>query len=367
VYPVSAQFLDAITRSHTMSARVDAAYNGAATRTDLLFHDGTVTLDRGSKVRGQLSLTVSDPSLLPRAVTDPLGAGGQTLTAQRGVRYPSGTLELAGLGTFTITDVSGDRDLGPVTLSGSSAEALLQADAFETAMTTKGYSTCLDAITYLIHQSIPGATITNTTGGNPVLPTMSWDAGADRWDAITSIATAMSAEIYCDHAGAFVISSVPDPLTGPVVWEVAYGGSMFTDVPGQTLDAVYNGVLVTGDSSSSTSAPVSGAAYLTDTGNPLYWGGPAGKRSYSYQSSAVVTSGQAAQVAQSLLAQYGAPHTTDTLTCVPNPALQPGDVIRVRHSDGSADLAVVQSVTVPLTLSGDFAITLWDARTDTSS
>ncbi|WP_051940772.1 DUF5047 domain-containing protein [Phaeacidiphilus oryzae] len=332
MYPVTSQFLDAIAHSHTMSARVDAAYNGAATKNDLTFHDGTVTLDRGSKIRRQLSLTVSDPSLLPRAVTDTLGAGGQTLTAYRGVRYPSGVVELATLGTFSITEVSGDRDLGPVTLSASSAEALLQADPFETATTTKGYSTCLDAITYLIHQTIPGATITNRTGANPALPTMSWDAGADRWDAVTSIATAMSGEIYVDHGGAFIIAPVPNPLTGPVVWEIAPGGVMLTDTRGQTLTGVYNGVVVTGDNTSSGSAPVTGSAYLTDTSNPLYWGGPAGKRTYSYQSSAVVTSGQATQVAQTLLAQYGAPHTTVGVGCVPNPALQPGDIVRVRHN-----------------------------------
>jgi hypothetical protein len=367
MYPVSAQFLSVIAASHTMDARIDAAYNGAPTATGLLFHDGTVTLDRGSKVRRTLSLTVSDPALLPRAVTDPLGAGGQTLTAQRGVRYPSGTSELATLGTFTITDVTGDLDLGPVTLTASSAEVLLQADQFATAMTTKGYSTCQDAITYLIRQTLPGATITNLTGGNPDLPAMTWDAGADRWDAITSIATAMSGEIYCDAAGAFVISPVPDPLTGTVVWEIASGGVMLTDVLGQTLTGLYNGVVVTGDNTGSTSAPVTGSAYLTDTGNPLYWGGPVGKRTYSYQSSAIVTSGQAAQVAQTLLAQYGAVHTTRSLSAVPNPALQPGDIVRVRHTDGSADLAVVQSVVIPLAISGQFSITLWDARTDTTS
>lgn len=50
-----------------------------------------------------------------------------------------------------------------------------------------------------------------------------WDANADRWDAVVQIAMAMNAEIYVDALDRFVIVDIPTVDTAAVAWEVADG------------------------------------------------------------------------------------------------------------------------------------------------
>lgn len=221
---ISSTFKAALTSSHRMAVQVDAYYDGELIYEGLPVVDGAVTLDRGSKARRSLSLTVGDLSLLPWNATDPLASYGQELVVRRGIAFASGT-EWVRLGTFRIDEPAGDVHMGPITLTGKSAEVAIQDDRFLEPTSSVGYPTCIDVITYLLHQTLPDAVIVNATSDNrdPLCLVATWNAQADRWDAVVQVARAMNAEIACDALNRFVITDAPNPLTSPVVWDIAEG------------------------------------------------------------------------------------------------------------------------------------------------
>lgn len=370
MYAVTSQFLAALKASHAATVKADAYYNGSLSMANVPIADGTVTVDRGSKVRRTLNLTVADPGLLPWGSTETLAPYGQQLVVQAGIQYPSGSVEWCPLGTFTIDSPSGDTEglTTQLTLTGSSAELLLQDSPFTAATSTKGYATCVDAITALIHAILPSATIVNSTsdGRNPAIPVKTWDAGADRWDAIAEIAAAMSAEIGVDAQNRFVISEIPNPAAATSsVWDVAYGGVLVRDTRGMARSGVYNGVLVTGENTSSNAPPVSYLATDSSSTSPTRWGGPLGQKLRVVSSPLVTTTGAAQSLAQALLRDALMPNISASVDVIPNPALDAGDILRLVHASGTKELAALQAMTFPLSLGGQCTLTLRGNKTTT--
>ena len=247
-YPVSSRFEAALLASHQVATQVDAYYNGVLVQAGIPIVDGTVTVDRGSAVRRSLTLTVADTRLLPWSATDTLAPYGQQLVVRCGIVLGA-TTEWIPVGTFTIDSPGGDADgLDALTLTGGTSEVLLQDAPFTAATTTRGYPDCVTAITALIRAVLPAAVVVNLTGDgrNPTIATTTWDAGTDRWDAVTQIAAAMSADIGCDALDRFVITDTPDPATATTWdWDVTYAGTLITDTRQMQRTGVYNGVLVT--------------------------------------------------------------------------------------------------------------------------
>ncbi|MET9959327.1 DUF5047 domain-containing protein [Streptomyces sp. NPDC006326] len=354
--------------SHRMAVKVDAYYDGALTRANIPVSDGSVTLDRGSKVRRSLSLTVADLSLLPWNATDPLAVYGQELRVFRGIPFASGT-EWVPLGTFRIDEPSADVHRGPITLTGKSAEVAIQDDRFAVPTSTYGYATCVDAITYLIHETDPSAVIVNATSDsrNPACPVATWNAQADRWDAVVQVARAMNAEIYCDATNRYVIADTPNVLTSPVAWEIAEGegGTLMSAARAMSRAAVYNAVQVSGENTSSNSTPVSATVYDSDVTSPTRWGGPFGKVTKFYSSALLTTVAGCTAVAQSMLFDATAPNIQASIAATPNPALEPADVIRLRYAR-RRNLFLLQALTIPLTATGSSSITLRGGKEDTA-
>jgi hypothetical protein len=361
MYPVTPTFLRTLATSHVMVARVDAYYAGQLVRANLPFDSGSVTVDRASKSRRKLSLTVPDPALLPWGETDVLSPYGQQLVVSRGIRYTNGDEEWVPLGTFRIDDPSGDVHFGPVTVSGTTMESAIIDDKFQVPTTTRGLGGCVDAMTTLIRQTLPDAVVTNLTTGNrnPVVAVAMWDAGSDRWDAITQIARAMSAEIYVDAQNRFVITDLPDVVNGPVAWDIAEGegGNLISSARSISRTAVYNAVVASGENTASGAAPVS--AYARDTGptSPTRYGGPFGKVTKFISSALWITAGDCQNAANFDLYDAIAPNVQTSLDTLPNPALEGNDIIRLTHA-GRKERFLMQSLTVPLTAEGDFSITL---------
>lgn len=366
-YPVSPQFEAALLASHQVVSQVDAYYGGALVRSAIPIVDGTVTVDRGSAVRRSLSLTVADPGLLPWSATDPLAVFGQQLVVRCGIVLGAIT-EWVPAGTFTIDQPSGDADgLDQFTLSGSSSELLLQDSPFTAAATTRGYSDCVAAITGLIRAILPAAVVVNLTadGRTPAVPTTTWDAGSDRWQAITQVAAAMSAEVGCDALDRFVITDIPDPSTATSWdWDVSYGGVLLTDSRQMQRSGVYNGVLATGGNASDNAPPVSYLATDNRSTSPTRWGGPFGHKVKTISSDLYTTTGACQAAAVAALRDAIAPSITTTLTAVPNPALDAGVIVRTVHGNGVVELCAIQSVTIPLAETGDCTLTMRGAHTD---
>ncbi|MCY0926221.1 DUF5047 domain-containing protein [Streptomyces sp. H27-H1] len=361
-------FRQALTSSHRMAVQVDAYYDGELTYENLPIVDGAVTLDRGSKVRRSLALTIGDLSLLPWDSADPLAVYGQELVVKRGIPLAGGT-EWVPLGTFRIDEPSADVRMGPLTLTGKSAEVAIQDAKFVVPTSSRGHGTCMDVITYLIREVDPDAVIVNNTVGarNPGCPIADWTANADRWDAVTQVARAMHAEIYCDASNRYVVSDVPNPLTSPVAWDIAdgEGGTLISAARTLSRSAVYNAVVVIGENTSSGNAPVSAIAYDDDPTSPTRWGGPYGKVPLSYPSALLTSSADCQAVADSMLFDATAANVQVAINAIPNPALEAADCVRARYA-GRLNLFIIQALTIPLTAHGAASITLRGGKEDPS-
>jgi hypothetical protein len=358
---VTSQFLETLTASHSMAASVTAMYAGSVTVADLPIADGSVTVDRGSKVRRSLSLTIADPKRLPWGALDPLAVYGQKLMVSRGIRYAGNATEMVPLGTFRINEPQGDTLLGPVTLTGQSSECYIIDDKFMVPTSTRGYTTCVDAIEYLIRQTLPDAAIVNATAGarNPSCAIITWNANSDRWDAVQQVALAMQAEIYVDALDRFVIADVPQVLTSRVVWDIAEGegGTLMEASRQMSRTAVYNAVVASGENTSSNVAPVSAVAYDTGPTSPTRWSGPFGHVPKFISSALWTTVGACQAAADYALFDAIAPNVSTSIDAIPNAALEGGDCIRVSYA-GRKELFIVQSVTTPLTAQGSASLVL---------
>lgn len=151
------------------------------------------------------------------------------------------------------------------------------------------------------------------------------------------------------------------------VWEIATGagGAYIQANRGMSLDGIYNGVLARGENTESNIAPVSSLVVDTDPDSPTYWDGPLGHRPMFYSSSTLISSGQCTAAATLKLRAAQAPNASADISSLPNPALEPGDVLRVVYVDGTPELHQVQSFSVELGVGGSFSIATISAKEGT--
>jgi hypothetical protein len=363
VYPVSDRFLPRLAENHTPVTQVLLFLTDGRVM-DLEHTGGSVTVDRAQAIRRTCSVTVADPSLIPRTPSDQLATYGATLRISRGVTYgsPSDT-ELVPVGVFRLDSVGGDASQGPVTLAGKDLGAIIQDDKFTSPYTVSG--TLISAVSELIHRSIPAAEIVATISDTPI-GTRTFDIEADPWAGCQEIAAAGGAEVYPDADGVFRITTLPDLTTATPVWEIeaTEGGVYISANRAMSSDNVNNGVMARGENTTDNAPPVSYLAVDNDPNSPTYWSGPYGRRPKFYSSPAWISTGACQQAALLLLAQAKAPNASGDISSLPNPALEPGDVLRIMHEDGSRELHQAASFSVPLDVGGEFPIATISAKED---
>lgn len=363
MYPVSDRFLARLTESHTVATKVQLFLTDGQV-IDLEHTGGSVSVDRSNAIRRTCSVTVADPSLIPRTPSDQLATYGARLRVSRGIDYGDGSQpELVPLGVFRLDSVDGDVNDGPVTLAGKGLEAVVIDDKFTEPYKATG--TVVGAVTALIQRSIPTADVISTIVDTPI-GSRTFDVEADPWAGAQEIAAAAGAEVYCNADGVFVISALPDLLTATPVWavEATDGGAYISANRGMTSDQVHNGVLARGENTADNVPPISYLAVDDDPNSPTYWGGPYGRRPKFVSSSAYTTLTACTQAANAELAKAKAPNASGDISSLPNPALETGDVLRVMHEDGTRELHQVASFSVPLDLGGDFPISTISAKED---
>lgn len=362
MYPVSDRFLAALAQSHRVVTQVQL-FRTDGEVIDLPHAGGSVPVDLSATIRRTCTVTSPDTSLIPTSPVDELAVYGARLRVSRGIDYGDGTRELVPLGVFRLDEVSGDPQLGPVTLSGKGIECIVQDDAFTVPYRATG--TVSTAITELIHRSIPDADVI-VTSSDPAIGSRTWDTGSDPWAAVQEIAAVAGAECYTNADGSFVVAVLPDLLAVDPVWSVAAGegGVYVKGSRGMSAAGVHNGVLARGENAADGVAPVQWLATDDDTGSPTYWGGPYGRRPLIYSSSTLTTESACRNAADLKLRAAKAPNAIGDFSSLPNPALEPGDVLRVAHPGGLRELHQVQSFSVPLSPGGDFPIATISAKGD---
>src|SRR5215470_3351420 len=194
-----------LAESHTPVTRVQLFLTDGRVL-DLEHTGGSVPVDRTQAIRRTCSVTVADPSLIPRTAVDKLATYGARLRVARGVEYGDGSSELVPLGVFRLDSVDGDISDGPVTLAGKDLSAIVADDKFTEAYTASG--TVVGAVTALIQRSIPDADVVSTITDAPI-GSRAFDVEADPWAGAQEIAQAAGAEVYCNADGVFIIATLP--------------------------------------------------------------------------------------------------------------------------------------------------------------
>jgi hypothetical protein len=347
MWPVSARWDPALRRTYRPAARATIIPpQGAPFEARLI--SWSVTADRNSQTRRTLRAVLAPEA--PRGLTGVTTKGGY-LQLDVGIDYGDGSRELVPQGRFRLDSENSERPAGGIALEGYGAEKSVADDAFLVPRTERN-SSALDLIETLLLESVPSASVIRRTSRDAAVPYTTWER--DRWKAIDgddgSLARAVGVEVWADGYGRFVISDVPT-LADPPAWTVdaGRGGVLVSSASSTSTDGVYNVVVASGDAGNGT-VPVGPVIVQDgDPTSPTRVSGPFGRRVRHYSSPLLTAMDQAHTAARSLLDNSLGLSTSLSFTSVPNPALEPGDVVRVAPGDGPPELHVIDRITLSST------------------
>ncbi|MET0419316.1 MAG: DUF5047 domain-containing protein [Actinoplanes sp.] len=357
---MTATFEQALRESHTVVVKVDAYLGGDLLVEDLPVASGSVNVNSGTGVRRTLDLTVAD-----RGLWSALDVLGVELHPQRGIRYPSGAVEMVPLGVFSLDSqsISVGPDGGIQVRAAPDRWARVQRAQFEQPTPSIPTNLIRDEISRLVTGAVSGVTVTNTATSTNTVGPIVWDQ--DRAAAAVDLATSIAAEVYFDVAGNLVIANAP----------------LLGQTPVWTVDASQSGVLLAGERvrdrartynvvvaypSNLTGVPPYAPVIVVDNdpSSRTYVNGPFGRVPYRYTSPAMTSSIQATAAATALLNRLKAVNAQLSVEAVVHPGLDRGDVITVLTPDGVTEVHLVDSLTIPLDVSGRQQITARSSRPD---
>lgn len=318
-------------------------YDGAVVAPDVDISDWRIESDGSRQVRTRVSLTATDPDgmLAPWGVDDPLGVGG----ARAQLIYALTATETVDLGWYRITtsdpaenwtlrritDPATGEEKSQVWVSGGAQipvgaddlTALAVADRLLAAESPGAGSTVLSEVRRLLSGIMPVTVAAEVTDRAVATSTV---FERERMDAVEDLL----AMISCTHrmTGDGQLEVYPT-APGTPVWEVAGGddGVMVSLRRSQSADGLYNAAVSEG--ATPDGRQLIGRAF--ETTGPLRWEGPHWRRPVFHAATGILTTQAAVDAdATSILAGSLRGRTVDlSITCLPHPGLQSGDVVTV--------------------------------------
>jgi hypothetical protein len=342
----SDRFLASLRQAHLIASSCQLWFPGEASPVEVGVEAGSVTIDATAQARRRGSVQI--PWSLSAGIElgldlRSLALGGYA-TLRHGLRYPTGERELLTLGHLRVESVSWETLAQSASLELADRMAQVRDEPFTAPFAAGGLRPAAAAVQ--IVQGVFGASIGYSTPHDPAITLADVWYSESRAEALTALEQAASAQSYFDAEGDFVFASA-EP--GPPVWAVDAGEEGVMIDAGEDLDrtGVYNGVLVTGQSTAD-SAPISALAVEDDPELPTRWGGPFGKVVLVAQSSSVQDAAQALAAAESLLRLRLKATRRLKLAAAPCPALEAGDTIDVLFPDGREERHQIDAVTVDM-------------------
>lgn len=311
-------------------------YDGQVVAPDVPVSDWSIASDGSRQVRTQVSLTITDVdgTLAPWGVDDPLGVGG----ARVQLIYALTPTETVDLGYFRITTsdpaenwtlhAAGTRAMwvsggAQIPVGADDLTALAVADRLLAAESPGAGSTVLSEVRRLLSGIMP-VTVAARVADRAVATSTVFER--ERMDAVEDLL----AMISCTHrmTGDGQLEVYPTAPGAPV-WEVAGGddGVMVSLRRSQSTDGLYNAAVSEG--ATPDGRQLIGRAF--ETTGPLRWEGPHGRRPVFHAATGILTTQAAVDAdATSILAGSLRGRTVDlSITCLPHPGLQCGDVVTV--------------------------------------
>lgn len=311
---------------------------------------GSVVVDASSQVRRTASIGIADADLWPDDVYSILSPLGSEMLISYGIILQNGETEWIQLIRGPITRVT-----RTVPVTGGDAAILVDvadrsykvADArFDAPTQTIAGATTVSEIRRLITAVLPDVTVFDLTGDTKVAPQL--DMERERWsDGVEKLADSIGAEVLADPTGNFVIRYQPD-ISDPPVWTLdeGDGGILLGEDDEFSRELTYNRVVASGQRTDGI-PPVYAVVSDTNPNSPTYINGPFGIKTRFYASPLLTTVDQCTSAATSLLARVTGRHMDVSFTAVTNPALEAGDVIRLRF-EGRDEVHIIDQVEIPL-------------------
>lgn len=313
----------------------------------LALEDWTVTADEGRVERYGCDLTLSPDT--DTALLRPYGARLRLWhrIAPLGldaIDVPAGVLRL--------TERQSRLPDGTIQVSGVGLETIVERDAFTAPRALQGGST-VNEIKALISQSVPDALFDVRDVTDKPLRKVVYET--DRWGAIraddNSLARSIAAVVFADAGGRWRIQPAPRLRDAPV-WTVAEGpGGALVTVDDELSDADVRNVWVI-EGQRTDDAPTGRAVVMDDDrDSPTYARGVSdatgddfGRYVEHVSTPLVESDAEAREYGESRLATSTGLSESLSLTAVPHPGLEVGDVIETATATGTVSKRIVSSI-----------------------
>lgn len=326
-------FLDALARSHTLVTRATVLTRSRRPVGEYRIVGGTVRVSASAKVRRQVEMTLE--ARPPRNAAHPLAPFGNLIRVERGVVL-DGVPVLVPLGLFRIDDA--DEDQGLTRVAGSDLSVIFSEEATEWSLGTETNQKVGQVVDRLLE--LRGIPVNVAMLYNFSLPPSVIPDNSDRWEKSLELAKACGVDLRLTPEGIVEARDAIGLDTGAPVWTVSDGpgGVLVEATPRMSRSTgTYNRLILSQEGALSNGWFIRADVKDDNPASPTFYDGNFGRVSRRQSSDLLWDQAQAERAARAILAsQLGRVATID-LQSLPNPALEEGDVIRVRRTDLGLD------------------------------
>jgi hypothetical protein len=361
MYPVSADFKEAVRKSHSTTVKIEIydMANGTILSTASPI-SGEVTIDNRRSIRRECTLEFvdTDGTLVPtNNISSVLLPYNREVKIYRGIVFPDGTEELVPLGVFVITsvDITETSQGVKVAIKGSDRSLILARAKFTNHEFYIEAGTAKEtAIEQILKYRYPKVkTIFPATNQITTLLYPTLDQSSDPWREALKIAESASMDLYFDENGIARMRPIPDPDKGSAVATYTDGeDSVLLQIARSlSVDESYNGVIFTGEGTN-LSLGVIGEAWDDNPASPTY------RKTYGevplFKSSpTVLTVAEAQEAASAELKKVIGASEKITWDQLVNPAHDVYDLVKVTRSPVGVDkVMMLDAISIPLAASG---------------
>jgi hypothetical protein len=357
------RFLNALMDPHHIFVEAQLWYDDILVDT-LPLVSGSVSADRAGVVRRTATLALDPTVLANPTIAARLNPLGSIVKLWRGIRYPDNTAEYVQIFTGRIDVV--ETALNQVGLQCSDMASFVVDDRFFYPWQPYFENLVVDEVQAAIEDINFLSVVIDDTSDVIVGSGITYEE--ERAEAVSHLLKSIGLEWEADVDGVIHIKKLPaviDDTTLPV-WIIDSGdaGVLIDTTKSVDRQGVANIVTVTGEPEGGTEPAVGDWWDLDDT-SPTYVYGPYGKVAVSFSGQTLRTTQAAVDRAAEMGAQLKAKTDQVQVTCVPNPKLKLGDVVRVFSARRKLDkMYYVQSFEMPLDPETPMTMTLFQTLTE---
>lgn len=352
-------YRDLLAHPHTLYARVDvhadANQFSEPIAADIPFTSGTVAASLTSRVARNLSMGI-DESWYPVLATDPLAPYGNVIRAYRGIVMGDGdTTYTWPVFTGRIQYVQLD-DTGQVRVEASDLAAEVIDHGFENPENSSAGVLIPTEVQRLISDGLPDAAFGTFDDYTETVKALTWEQ--DRGAGLDEMGFSVGSYWYPLAGGRFVLRKYPWTVSSAPVITLAdgEGGVVTSWAVARQRVSVFNSVIVTGERLNGD-GPALGIARDLTPGSPTEYGGHFGIRTEFLRLQTPGSDGAAQLAAQDALRRDISLQEAWSWNMVPDASLELGDVVSLDVAGRTGVIQVIESLLIPLDLSGPMSVT----------